>query len=85
MNDATINPPTKKTTAYTVMVRNIGTPALLSDNAHFSQKNVAISNVLVFTCLFINFLFVFPMQTKAKSEIIPHRTPKVDWTKLLAP
>ena len=47
---------------------------------HFSQKNVAITNVLVFTCLFI----LFTLEKHKKSDI-PHRTPKMDWTKLLAP
>ena len=53
---------------------------------HFSQKNVAITNVLVFT--FIYFVCIGKTQKiwgkKAKSDIIPHRKRKMDWTKLFA-
>ena len=45
---------------YTVMVKNIGTPALPLP----SQKIVAITNALVFTCLFI----LFALEKHKKSE-----------------
>ena len=56
---------------------------------HFSKKNVAITNVLVFTRLYILFALEQNKKSeekkkKAKSDI-PHRTPKMNWTKLLAP
>ena len=51
---------------------------------HFSQKIVAIRNALVFTCLFLLFALENLWGKKAKSAIIPHRTPKMDWTKWLA-
>ena len=64
------------------MVKNIGTPALLSDNAPFSQKIVAITNALGFTFLFLLFALgknAKIMRKKARSDSTQNS--KNDWTK----
>ncbi len=68
------------------MAKNIGTLAILSEMQPFSQKLVAVANVLVLT--FIYFFVCMEQQKKrrkVKSKTIPHRTKKMHWTKLLAP
>lgn len=62
----------------TVMAKNIGTPAHLSDYT-LSQKIIAITNVLVFTCVFLLIaLEQHKNREKVKSDKIPHTTQKMD-------
>ncbi len=53
----------------------------------FSQKIVAVANVLVLTFIFfcLHWNNTKKQRRKVKSDTIPHRTQKMHWTKLLAP
>ncbi len=73
---------------YTVMAKNIGTLAILSENTTLLSENCCSckcfgTHMFIFFCLHWN--NTKKQRRKVKSDTIPHRTPKMHWTKLLAP
>ena len=68
---------------YTVMNKNIGTPALLSDYATLLPENGCNDKCFGIHCLHWN--NTINLRKNAKSDLILYKTPKMDWTKLLAP
>ncbi len=73
---------------YTVMAKNIGTLAILSENETLLRKLLQLQ---MFWYSYV-FLFCFfcigttqKNRRKVKSDTIPYRTQKMHWTKLLAP
>lgn len=71
-----------KLCVYIVMDKNIGTIAVLSENATLLRNFLQLRNFWVLTFLF----FGLKQHKKAeeKSNLILRRNPKVPWPKLLA-
>ena len=70
---------------HTVMDRNIGIPALLSDNAPLLPENCCNDKCFGIHIFCLHWNNTKNQRKNAQSDLIPHKTLKMDRTKLLAP